>query len=208
MASSNIALPPVWVQRAPPNIPRSSMINLVNLLLRETPHRITVLQKDSDADPELFVVTQVEWRNHDSNKPLLPQLPRILSLLETLRGSRGVPRDIYLESTKGIIVYLPTGIRLSVLPKDARDTVQQLLNTVEESVVHTLDTMKAVEDWFWKIARRKGFSPEIVERMANSEPHYNSTELHQRFHEIMRKYFSLRFRIHTSESCLHVEVED
>jgi hypothetical protein len=167
-----------------------------------------VLQKDSDADPELFVVTQVEWRNHDSNKPLLPQLPRILSLLETLRGSRGVPRDIYLESTKGIIVYLPTGIRLSVLPKDARDTVQQLLNTVEESVVHTLDTMKAVEDWFWKIARRKGFSPEIVERMANSEPHYNSTELHQRFHEIMRKYFSLRFRIHTSESCLHVEVED
>ena len=50
----------VWVSTTPPNVPRSSMINLVNLLLRETVHRITVLERARGPDPELYVITRVE----------------------------------------------------------------------------------------------------------------------------------------------------
>ncbi len=90
MASSeNITDDSMWVQKIKPNVPRSSMINLVNLLLRETSHRITVLERVDGPDPEIYVVTRVNWRDPDINKPILSQLPRILSLLETLRGNKG-----------------------------------------------------------------------------------------------------------------------
>ncbi|MCK5389717.1 MAG: hypothetical protein KAJ36_04465, partial [Candidatus Thorarchaeota archaeon] len=104
MASSDNVSDSMWIQKTPPNVPRSSMINLVNLLLRETDHRITVLERTDGPDPEIYVVTRVNWRDPDINKPILSQLPRILSLLETLRGSKGVPREVYLESTEGIAV--------------------------------------------------------------------------------------------------------
>jgi len=64
-SSENIADDSMWVQKIKPNVPRSSMINLVNLLLRETSHRITVLERVDGPDPEIYVVTRVNWRDPD-----------------------------------------------------------------------------------------------------------------------------------------------
>jgi hypothetical protein len=205
MSSSDNFSNQMWVAKTPANIPRSSMINLVNLLLRETSHRVTVLERCDGPDPQIYVVTRVEWRDPDINKPFLPQLPRILSLLETLRGSKGVPREVYLDSTEGIAVYLPSGLKVSELPNDSKKTVQLLMSIVEDSLEHMYSTMNEVEHWFWKAARQKGFSPEIVEKMGNKEPHFGSNELMWRFQRLLRKYFSLRFTIYRSESCLRVE---
>ena len=206
MASSeNIADDSMWVQKIKPNVPRSSMINLVNLLLRETSHRITVLERVDGPDPEIYVVTRVNWRDPDINRPILSQLPRILSLLETLRGNQGVPREVYLDSTEGIAVYLPTSMKVSELPDDSKKTVQLLMTIIEDSLEHLFSTMTEVEVWFWKAARQKGFSPEIVEKMGNKEPHFDSTELMWRYQRILRKYFSLRFTIIRSEDILRVE---
>ncbi len=204
-SSENIADDSMWVKKTPPNIPRSSMINLVNLLLRETDHRITVLERTDGPDPEIYVITRVNWRSPDINKPILSQLPRILSLLETLRGSKGVPREVYLDSTEGIAVYLPTGMTVSELPDAPKKTVQLLMTIVEDSLEHLFSTMAEVEVWFWKAARKKGFSPEIVEKMGNKEPHFDSKELMWRYQRILRKYFSLRFTIVRSEDLLRVE---
>ncbi len=204
-SSENIADDSMWIQKTPPNIPRSSMINLVNLLLRETSHRITVLERCGGPDPEIYVVTRVNWRDPDINRPILSQLPRILSLLETLRGNKGVPREVYLESTEGIAVYLPTGMKVSELPNDPKQTVQLLMTIVEDSLEHLFSTMTEVEVWFWKAARQKGFSPEIVEKMGLKESHFDSSELMWRYQRILRKYFSLRFTIHKSEDLLRVE---
>jgi len=204
-SSENIADDSMWVQKIKPNVPRSSMINLVNLLLRETSHRITVLERVDGPDPEIYVVTRVNWRDPDINKPILSQLPRILSLLETLRGNKGVPREVYLDSTEGIAVYLPTGMKVSELPDDPKKTVQLLMTIIEDSLEHLFSTMTEVEIWFWKAARQKGFSPEIVEKMGNKEPHFDSSELMWRYQRILRKYFSLRFTIYRSEDILRVE---
>ncbi len=204
-SSENIADDSMWVKKTPPNIPRSSMINLVNLLLRETSHRITVLERVDGPDPEIYVVTRVNWRDPDFNRPILSQLPRILSLLETLRGNKGVPREVYLDSTEGIAVYLPTSLKVSELPDDPKQTVQLLMTIIEDSLEHLFSTMTEVEAWFWKAARQKGFSPEIVEKMGNKDPHFDSSELMWRYQRILRKYFSLRFTIHRSEDLLRVE---
>jgi len=205
MSSPDNLSNPLLVPKTPPNVPQSSMINLVNLLLRETSHRVTVLERCDGPDPQIYVVTRVEWRDHDLSKPVLPQLPRILSLLETLRGSKGVPREVYLDSTEGIAVYLPSGMKVSELSTDSKKTVRLLMSTVEDSLEHLYSTMREVETWFWKAARQKGFSPEIVEKMGNKEAHYDSAELMWRFQRLLRKYFSLRFTIYRSESCLRVE---
>ncbi|MGY5863160.1 MAG: hypothetical protein RTV41_01005 [Candidatus Thorarchaeota archaeon] len=197
----------LWVSTTPANVPRSSMINLVNLLLRETAHRITVLERARGPDPELYVVTRVDWRNPDLEKPMLPQLPRLLSLLETLRGTRGVPREIRLDSAEGVAVYLSTGIRVSKLPEDPKTAVKELMSIIEESLEHLLSTMKEVEKWFWKVSRQKGFSPKIVEMMAREETGYNSRELMMRFQRILHKFFSLKFRIYRAEAKLRVEEE-
>ncbi len=198
---------PMWVPTTPANIPRSSMINLVNLLLRESAHRITVLERARGPDPELYVVTRVDWRDPDLEKPVLPQLPRILSLLETLRGTKGVPREVKLDSTEGIAVYLPTGIRVSHLPQDPKKAVQDLMTIIEESLEHLLSTMREVERWFWKGARQKGFSPIIVERMARKESGFSSRELMMRFQRVLHVYFSLKFRIYKAEARLRVEAD-
>ena len=195
----------VWVTTTPPNVPRSSMINLVNLLLRETAHRVTVLERARGPDPELYVVTRVDWRHPDLERPMLPRLPRLLSLLETLRGTKGVPREVRLNSAEGVTVYLSTGTRVSSLPKDPKTAVQELMEIIEESLEHLLSTMKEVEKWFWRAARQKGFSPEIVERMAREETGYNSRELMMRFQRVLHKFFSLKFRIYQAEERLRVE---
>ncbi len=205
MSSTHNPNQPTWVPTTPPSIPGSSMINLVNLLLRETSHRITVLERVRGPDPELYVVTRVDWRDPDLEKPVLHQLPKILSLLETLRGTKGVPTEVKLDSTEGVAVYLPTGIRVSRLPQDPKNAVQELMSIIEESLSHLLSTMKEVELWFWKAARQRGFSPAIVERMARKETGFSSPELMMRFQQVLHKYFSLKFRVYRAEARLRVE---
>jgi len=205
MSDTEVVVSEVWVPRTPSTVPCSSLINLTNLLLRETSHRVATLQRCDGPDPEIFVVSRIDWHDKDSKKPLLSQLPRVLSLLETLRGTRGVPREIHLDNNDGIVTYLPTGINVSGLPKNSRDAVMFLTALVEDTVAHMLSTMKEVEDWFWVAARRKGFSPNIVERMTLKEQHYDSPAHLQRFNEVIERYFSIRFRIHRSESVLHLE---
>ena len=207
MSESESSPSPLWVPKAPTAVAGGSVLNLVNLLIRETPHRVTILQTDKETNPMIFVVTRVNWRDCNLEQPFLPQLPKLLSLLEALRGTRGVPQEIYLDSNEGVAVYLPTNVRTSELSKDAKASVRLILSLVEDSVGHLFSTMREVEDWFWRAARRKGFSPEIVEKMAKGERYYNSDGLMQRINTLLRKYFSIRFRIHRSESCLHVEAE-
>jgi len=134
-------------------------------------------------------------------------MPRILSLLETLRESKGVPHEIYLDSNDGIAVYLPTGTRISDLPRNSKEAIRILMALARDTVANVLSTMHEVENCFWMAARRKGFSPEIVERMALKEQHYDSPGILREFHGILRKYFSIRFHIQRSESCLYVEEE-
>ena len=144
MSSSENIQDPMWVPKTPPNVPRSSMINLVNLLLRETSHRITVLERTDGPDPQIYVVTRVNWRDADVTKPVLPQLPRILSLLETLRGSKGVPREVYLDSTEGIAVYLPSGMKVSELPDLWNAKMEELLNIIPPD-----DAQGVLQDVHW-----------------------------------------------------------
>ncbi|MFX1482632.1 MAG: hypothetical protein ACFFCP_05515 [Promethearchaeota archaeon] len=195
----------LWLKTTPPNVPHSTIINLVNLLMRETAHRITVLERARGPDPELYVVTRVDWRDSDPDKPILPQLPRLLSMLETLRGTRGVPKEVRLSNSEGVAVYLPTEVRVSTLSNDPKTAVQELMDIIEESLMYFLSTIKEVETWFWKAARQKGFSPKIVECMARKEPGFNSRELAIRFQSVLHKYFSLKFRIFNAEETLRVE---
>jgi hypothetical protein len=205
VSSCENSLDQIAVTKAPVNVPRTSMINLVNLLLRETSHRVTVLQRCDGPNPEIYVVTRVAWRDPDITKPFLPQLPRILSLLETLRASKGVPREVYLDSTEGITVYLPSGLKVSDLPEDSKKALHLLISVVEDSLEHMYSTMNEVEHWFWKVALQKGLSYEIVEKMGNKELRFDSKELMWRFQRLLQRYFSLRFSIQKSESCLRVE---
>lgn len=199
---------PIWVEPSPPNVAGSTLVNLANLLLRETNDRITVLQRCDGPNPELFVVSRVDWKDPDPKRPILPQLPKILSLLETLRETRGTPHEIFLDSNDGIAVYLPTGLRISDLPRNPKEAIRFLLALVHDSATNMLSTMQEVENCFWIAARRKGFSPEIVQRMALGEQHYDSPGLARDFQCILRRYFSIRFHIQRSESCLYVEEED
>ncbi len=182
-----------------------SLLNLTNLLLRQTDHRVVTLQRDTEPDPEIYVVTRVEWRDPSVHRPVLPQLPRLLSVLEALRGTQGVPTEIYLDSTEGLTVYLRTGVRLSELPASSRDAVALLTGVVHRTVSHLYSTVRDVEEYFWMAARRHGFSPEIVEKMALGVRHFDSPALRLRFSELMHSYFSIRFRIHRAEGCLRVE---
>ena len=195
----------VWVPRATSWVNRGSLLNLVNLLLRESAHRITTLEMKGyrDPDPELYVVTRVDWR--DPTRPVLGQLPRVLSLLETLRGTRGVPREVYLDSTEGIAVYIPTSVRTSQIPSNPKVAVSFVTDLMERCLTFIMSTMKEVEDYFWAAAKKKGYSLEIVDKIARRDPAFYKPEHVQRFHELMGGYFSLRFRIHTAESCLRVE---
>ena len=197
----------LYVPPSSDSVAHSSTINLVNLLMRNTDRRVTVLQVGGkvDPDPEVYVVTRVDWRDKDLNKPILPQLPRVLSMLETLRGSRGVPKEIHLDSTDGVVCYIPTGIRMSQLPSSAKASVQFIMSVVNQTVSHFDSTRSEVEDWFWRTARKRGFNPEIVERIARREKHYDSPSHEHRFSKVIEDYFSLRFKVYRAESCLKLE---
>ncbi|MFW9850536.1 MAG: hypothetical protein ACFFF4_15500 [Candidatus Thorarchaeota archaeon] len=188
----------------PSGTPNRNSLSLVNLILRHTPTRITVIQvAEKDPDPELFVLTTVNWR--DMSRPILPQLPRILSLLETMRGTRGVPSKVYLDSDEGLQLYIPTSTRASEIPPIAREAVQTLRDLIENTCEFVFSTAREVEETFWNIAMKRGFSPEIVERMAVNAKGFESSANVQRFQELLQRYFSIRFRIHTAESMLQLE---
>ena len=188
----------------PNGTPNRNSISLVNLILRHTPTRITVIQvAEQEPDPELFVLTTVNWR--DMTRPILPQLPRILSFLETMRGTRGVPSKVYLDSDEGLQLYIPTGTRASEIPPTAREAVQTLRDLIESTCEFVFSTAREVEDTFWNIAMKRGFSPEIVERMAVNAKGFESSANVQRFQDLLQRYFSIRFRIHTAESMLQLE---
>ena len=190
----------------PQGTPNRNSISLVNLILRHTPTRITVIQMaEQESDPELFVVTTVNWR--DILKPILPQLPRILSLLETMRGTKGVPSKVNLDNDEGLQLFIPTSTRASEIPPTSRDAVQTLRNLIESTCEFVFSTAQEVEGTFWNIAMKRGFSPEIVERMAVNAKGFESTANVQRFHDLLQRYFSIRFRIHTAESMLQLEEE-
>jgi hypothetical protein len=195
----------VWIPRTSSGMKRESILNLVNLLLRESAHRVTTIEMRGykEPDPELYVVTRIDWRDHE--RPILGQLPRILSLLETLRGTMSVPREIFLDSNEGVAVYIPTGVRISQIPEQPKDAVSFITTLIEDSLNFILSTMEEVEEYFWRAAKKKGFSLEIVDKIGSNDPQFYKFEHIVRFHEIMASYFSIRFRIHTSESCLRVE---
>ncbi len=195
----------VYVPQAGARV-RGSVLNLVNLLLRETAHRITVVQIDAklEADPELFVVTRLDWRNSDFSVPILLQLPRVLSILETLRGMKAVPSQVYLDSAEGIAAYLPTMKRLSDIPEAGKAAVDFLLDLVESTVNYCVTTIKDVEQYFWRAARQRGFSPAIVESITRREQGFSEHE--EEFYSVLHRFFSIRFTIYTAESVIHVEV--
>ncbi|MGY5852432.1 MAG: hypothetical protein RTU92_02570 [Candidatus Thorarchaeota archaeon] len=205
MTSPDPVTRPIYVPKAPNTVYRANVLNLANLILRESSHKVTVLDNDQGINPEIYVVTMVDWRDADLSRPILGQLPRVLSLLETLRGTRGVPCEVYLDSAEGLAVYLPAGMRVSDIPEEPKESLKMLMETIETTLVHFFATMREVEDWFWRAARKRGFSPEIVDKMGRREKGFESRETTQRFHRLLRRYFSIRFRIHSSENCLRVE---
>ena len=189
----------------PPNQrSHASVINMTNLLMRDSVHRLTTVPLAyEEPDPELYVITTVDWRN--TNRPILSQLPRLLSYLEALRGTRGVPSEVYLDNRDGMVVYLPTETRVSEIPHAAKDAVKLLQETVEQTLEFYKNTVTEVEKTFWRIARRKGFSPQILEKMATKTEGFRSPAAVDGFYMLLQSYFSLRFRIHRAENCLHVE---
>ena len=188
----------------PAHVPNREAIALVNLLFRKEPTKLTIIQLGQiDPNPELFVVTRVDWRK--PNLPLLAQLPTILSYLETMRGTRGVPERIHLEGGDGIELFIPTRVRASQIPSRPREAYEFLSSLVEDTVSFIHRTAHEVEETFWSIAKRRGFSPEIVTKIEDSLPGFSSPEYRHRFTRILETYFSTRFRIHTAEAVLHVE---
>lgn len=188
----------------PSHIGHSNVLNLTNLLMRDTPHRVTTIKLGYlEPDPELHVITRVDWR--DSSQPILSQLPQLLSILEVLRGTRGVPAEVYLDNTEGMVVYIPMDTRVSEIPSNPRDAVSFVRDKIDSTLDFFHSTVKEVKRQFWIIARKKGFSPVIVEKMAREEEGFRAKTPIAGFHMLLRAYFSLRFRIHTSENCLRVE---
>lgn len=188
----------------PQDTPNRSSIALVNLIMRHTSTRLTVIQMaEHEPDPELFVVTSIYWR--DIERPLLAQLPKILSYLETMRGTRGVPSKVYLDSDEGLQLYIPTSTRASEIPAVSKEAVRFLRTLIDSTLDFVHKTANEVEETFWSIAMKRGYSPEIVDRIANAAKGYTAASNVQLFNDLLQRYFSIRFRIHTAESTLHLE---
>lgn len=188
----------------PAHVPNREAIALVNLLLRKEPTKLTIIQLGQiDPNPELFVVTRVDWRK--ANLPLLAQLPTILSYLDTMRGTKGVPERIHLEGGDGVELFIPTKVRASQIPSGPREAYEFLSRLVKDTVLFIHRTASEVEETFWSIARKRGFSPEIVAKIEESAPGFSLPEYRYRFSKILETYFSTRFTIHTAEAVLHVE---
>ncbi len=191
----------------PLGVAQRSSVAWVNLLLRKTTTQFKFVELgEIDPDPMLFIVTRINWR--DIERPTLSQLPKVLSYLETMRGTKGVPDKVYLDSTEGLQMNIPSGTRASEIPSTSSEAVTYLKDLANDVIGFVMATSKEVEDTFWKIARKRGFSPEIVDKLERQVEGYDSAARIsnlQRFNEIMERYFSIRFRIHTAEKMLHLE---
>lgn len=185
-----------------------SAMRLVNLLLREADTKLTTLSMPGhqEPDPEIYVVTRIPWRDATGNDEALPQIPRLLSILDTLRGNRGVPTEVYLDSTEGLAAYLPTGVHISDIPSRPREAVQCLKSAIENTKEHFFSTIHDVERHFWRMARKRGYNRDTVDRIARNERGFDSPAQRAEYHQLLREYFSTRFTIHTAEWCLRVEV--
>jgi hypothetical protein len=188
----------------PYGTPRRDVLGLLNLQLRKKPYKISVVKVGEDPrDPPIYVIMQVLWR--DSNRGLLSQLPRVLSYLEVMRGTGGVPSKVSLEGTDGFQLYIRTDHYVSDIPPETRKAVQFLWDEIQYHVTFTNETSKEVEEVFWNIARKNGFSPAIVDKMEEQTKGFGSAANLERYQILLQRYFSLKFRIHTAESILHVE---
>ncbi len=185
-----------------------SRIRLANLLLRDSEGSIDIVKMANDspnADHELYVKARIHWRPEGSTEPILPLMPRLLAIIESLRGCQGVPSEIQLDSYEGVATYIPTGRTISSIPPSPRDAVLYLRSLIQSTLEEFKATVKEVEDHFWRIARQRGFSPEIVHRMVRNERGYDSPAFRQRFEQIMQSYFSVKFRVYRAESTLRWE---
>ena len=178
------------------------MINLINLVLRAKPYQIAVVKTEETQDHEIYAKTRIEWK--EKSKSLLSQLPTLLSYLEAGRATMSTPSEINLESDEGMVVYIPTGLRISSMPETPKHAVSFLTKIAQDALEHYYTTAKIVEQVFWKAAMQKFLSPDIVERIAREETGYGSSH-RRRFHELMRQYFSVKFTVHTAENVLRVE---
>lgn len=190
----------------PGKVLRRSVLGLLNLVMRDEPYRITVITIDEDPhDPPLYIVSHVHWR--DEEKGLLCQLPKVLSYLEVMRGTRGVPTRVPLKGDGGLQLYIPTGTYVSEIPENDREAIKYLKALIRRHVDFTDETAEEVEDIFWNIAMKRGFNPDIVDKMENKTKGFESPTNLVRYQELLHRYFSIKFRIHTAESELQVEDE-
>ncbi len=178
-------------------------LNLVNLINRKSEAKLTVVRMPGDVagiDYEIHVTTRFGWRYEERNRPTLPRMPRLLSIVESLRGTRGVPYEIDLESLDGVAVYIPTNKGLSSIPLSPLEAVSYLNNLLDSTLSHFVATVEEVEGYFWRIAKQHNFSEAIVEKMARKEKGFDSHALLCRFEKLLRSFFSVKFRVHTAES--------
>jgi hypothetical protein len=186
------------------------MLNLANLILKDTVHRVGILQgkyKPIEPNPEIYIVTRIEWRSHDTAEPIIPQLPRLLSFLETLRGTDSVPSEIHLDSTEGFSAYLPTGIRVSQLPDNDKECIRRLIELTEEKVTEIYSIADTVHTFFWKRAQNRNYGPDIIRNLASGKYPERHTQTHlEWFREIMNEYFSIHFKIEENDTIVRVEV--
>lgn len=192
------------VARIPSDTPNRNAISYMNLIMRNTSTQITVVQMgEIDPDPELFIVTSVKWR--EKERGLYSQLPRILSYLEVMRGTRGVPDKVYLDSMDGIRLYIPSGKLASEIPREPTPAIGFLRELSNNIIDFTEDTAREVLEAFWRIAKKRGFNEDIVDALEKKELGHGSSNSLERYAEIMQKFFSLSFRLCKAESTLHLE---
>ncbi len=190
------------------HIPRGvhgrELLSLTNLLMRNEPHRITTVTIGEDSrDPPLYVTTSIQWRQDE--RGTYSQLPRLLSYLEVMRGTKGVPMKIPLNKGESMTLYIPTGKYTSDIPMDRKEALHYLRDLIRKATSFTHETAKEVENIFWDIARKRGFSPDIVDRIEKGSEGFSSSANLSRFMGLVERYFSIKFRIHSAESVLHVE---
>ena len=183
-------------------------LNLVNLINRKSGAKLAVVRMPGDVpgiDYEIHVTTRLAWRYEERNRPTLPRMPKLLSIVESLRGTRGVPYEIDLESTDGVAVYIPTNKGLSSIPSTPLEAVSYLNSILDSTLSHFVATVEEVESYFWRIAKQHNFSEAIVEKMARREKGFDSHALVYQFERLLGSFFSVKFRVHRAESLLSWE---
>jgi hypothetical protein len=213
--SSLTTTPSVIVSPIPKTISCASVLNLVNFYMKDMSHRVDVLQRGLetiDNDPFIYVVTKIKWRDINDERPLLVQIPLLLSFLETLRGTDSVPMEIHLGTCDGFIAYLQTRKRVSALPQKLKECVKLLFNMTEYYVTKTYADAWVVYSWFWRATKRKGYNQRMIAdyisqaQQSTEAPHVRKAKNHvRRFKEIMNEYFSIRFKINSSDSMIMLE---